>query len=51
MRFKLDEYLFSQHCAGRQAVLAFIRARLVNLLEIDLYGRLTVVGPARIRIR
>ena len=37
--------------SGRRVVLAFIRERLPNLLGLDLRGRLTVVGPTRIRIR
>lgn len=37
--------------SGRSGVLAFIRERLPELLQLDLRGRLTVVGPTRIRVR
>ncbi len=43
--------LFRPARSGRRVVLAFIRERLRDLLELDLRGRLTVVGPARIRVR
>ena len=43
--------LFRPTRSGRSAVLAFIRDRLDDLLALDLQGRLTVVGPARIRVR
>ena len=43
--------LFRPARSGRRVVLAFIRERLRNLLELDLRGRLTVVGPTRIRVR
>lgn len=56
----LEQYPVDQHAgvvllrpdrSGRAAVLAFIRERLTSLLELDLRGRLTVVGPTRIRVR
>ena len=43
--------LFRPTRSGRRVVLAFIRERLRDLLELDLRGRLTVVGPTRIRVR
>ena len=43
--------LFRPAHTGRKAVLAFVRERLRSLLEVDLNGRLTVVGPSRIRFR
>ena len=43
--------LFRPDESGRQSVLSFIRSRLGYLLELELVGRLTVVGPPRIRIR
>ena len=43
--------LFRPVRSGRHVVLAFIRERLHSLLELDLRGRLTVVGPTRIRVR
>jgi predicted nuclease of predicted toxin-antitoxin system len=56
----LQQYPADQHAgvvlfrpvrSGRQSVLAFIRERLLDLLGLDLPGRLTVVGPTRIRVR
>ncbi len=56
----LQEYPLARHAgvvlfrparSGRRVVLAFIRKRLQDLLELDLRGRLTVVGPTRIRVR
>ena len=56
----LQRYPISQHAGvvlfrpdtwGRGAVIAFVRERLNKLLEMDLTGRLTVVGPSRIRFR
>ena len=56
----LQQYPVEQHSgvvlfrpvrSGRQSVLAFIRERLPDLLGLDLGGRLTVVGPTRIRVR
>ena len=43
--------LFRSVRSGRRGVLTFIRERLPNLLALDLRGRLTVVGPTRIRVR
>ncbi|MBL8295641.1 MAG: DUF5615 family PIN-like protein [Bryobacterales bacterium] len=43
--------LFRPVRSGRRGVLTFIRERLPNLLALDLRGRLTVVGPTRIRVR
>jgi predicted nuclease of predicted toxin-antitoxin system len=43
--------LFRPVRSGRRVVLAFIRERLPNRLALDLRGRLTVVGPTRIRVR
>jgi len=43
--------LFRPDASGRQSVLSFVRSRLGNLLEMELSGRLAVVGPTRIRIR
>jgi predicted nuclease of predicted toxin-antitoxin system len=55
LRFPADEHggivLFRPDASGRRAVLSFVRSRLENLLEVDLAGRLTVVGSTRIRIR
>ena len=55
----LQQYPTEQHSgvvlflpvrSGRRVVLAFTRGRLQSLLESDLQGRLTVVGPTRIRV-
>lgn len=43
--------LFRPDTSGRGAVIAFVRERLQEVLEIDLSKRLTVVGPSRIRSR
>ena len=43
--------LFRPDTSGRGAVIAFVRERLHKVLEMDLAGRLTVVGPSRIRFR
>ena len=43
--------LFRPVRSGRRSVLAFVRERLANLFELDLRGRLTVVGPTLIRVR
>lgn len=43
--------LFRPDSSGRGALIAFVRERLNKLLEMELNGRLTVVGPSRIRIR
>ena len=43
--------LFRPSRSGRRSVLAFVRERLAEMLELELTGRLTVVGPTRIRLR
>ncbi len=43
--------LFRPDTSGRSAVTAFVRARLKEMLDQNLVGRLTVVGPLRIRVR
>jgi predicted nuclease of predicted toxin-antitoxin system len=43
--------LFRPDTMGRRAVLAFVRERLQRTLDLNLNGRLTVVGPSRIRFR
>jgi len=43
--------LFRPDPSGRGAAIAFVRDRLDRVLEMDLTGRLTVVGPSRIRFR
>jgi predicted nuclease of predicted toxin-antitoxin system len=43
--------LFRPDASGRGSVIAFVRERLHKVLEMDLAGRLTVVGPSRIRFR
>jgi predicted nuclease of predicted toxin-antitoxin system len=43
--------LFRPDASGRRSVLSFVRSRMSTLLEMDLIGRLTVVGPSRIRMR
>ena len=43
--------LFRPDTSGRGTVIAFVRERLNKVLEMELNGRLTVVGPSRIRIR
>ena len=43
--------LFRPDSAGRRAVLSFVRARLSELFEMPLAGRLTIVGASRIRVR
>lgn len=43
--------LFRPEVSGRRSVLSFVRSRLANLMEMDLAGRLTVVGSTRIRVR
>jgi hypothetical protein len=42
---------FRPDVSGRRAVLSFVRERLENLMGMELAGRLTVVGPTRIRVR
>ncbi len=43
--------LFRPDTSGRRAVMSFVRTRLSDLLRMELAGRLTVVGPDRIRFR
>lgn len=43
--------LFRRDSAGRRAVLSFILERISRIASMDLAGRLTVVGPSRIRTR
>ena len=43
--------LFRPSGSGKGEVLDFVRLRLGVLLEMDLAGHLTVVGPTRIRVR
>jgi len=43
--------LFRPDASGRRSVLWFVRARISDLLDMDLAGRLTIVGPTRIRVR
>lgn len=43
--------LFRPDSAGRRAVLSFVRARIPSIATMDLAGRVTVVGPSRIRLR
>jgi predicted nuclease of predicted toxin-antitoxin system len=54
-RYPLEQHsgvvLFRPVRSGRRGVLAFIRERLPDLLELDLRHRLTIVGSTRIRVR
>lgn len=43
--------LFRLIRSGRRIVLTFVREWLKDLLELNLEGRLTVVGPSGIRVR
>jgi predicted nuclease of predicted toxin-antitoxin system len=43
--------LFRPDTSGRGAVIAFVRERLPKVLELRLTGRLTIIGPSRIRFR
>jgi len=43
--------LFRPETSGRGAVIAFVRERLHKLMEMNLTGRLTVVGASKIRFR
>ena len=43
--------LFRPDSAGRRAVLCFVRDRISRIASMDLTGRVTVVGPSRIRQR
>jgi predicted nuclease of predicted toxin-antitoxin system len=55
LQYPMDEHygvvLFRPDESGRRSVLSFVRSRLENLMELELVGRLTVVGSTRIRIR
>jgi hypothetical protein len=55
LRYPVHEHcgivLFRPDASGRRSVLCFVRSRLENLIEMELAGRLIVVGPTRIRIR
>lgn len=55
LRYSANEHggvvLFRPDESGRRSVLSFVRSRLGDLMELELVGRLTVVGPARIRVR
>jgi len=54
-RFPVSEHagvvLFRPDTSGRRAVMSFVRTRLSELLQMELAGRLTVVGATRIRFR
>lgn len=43
--------LFRPDSAGRRAVPCFVRDRISRIAGMDLAGRVTVVGPSRIRRR
>lgn len=43
--------LFRPDSTGRRAVLSFVRERIPSIVSMDLEGRVTVVGPTRIRLR
>ena len=43
--------LFRPDSAGRRAILLFVRERIPRIASLDLAGRVTVVTPARIRLR
>ncbi|MBV9742863.1 MAG: DUF5615 family PIN-like protein [Acidobacteriia bacterium] len=43
--------LFRPESSGRSAVIPFVCERLQSVLQMNLTGRLTVVGPSRIRFR
>jgi predicted nuclease of predicted toxin-antitoxin system len=55
LKYPLNQHqgvvLFRPDSSGRRAVLTFVRSRLDSLLEMTLAGKLTVVGPNRIRVR
>ena len=55
VRYPLHEYggvvPFRPDSSGRGEVLSFVRRRLNILLQMELEGHLTVVGPSRIRFR
>jgi len=54
-QYPIDEHagvvLFRPGSFGRGEVLSFVRLRLEILLQMELAGHLTVVGPSRIRVR
>ena len=43
--------LFRPDSAGRRAVLQFVVERISRIASMNLAGRVTVVGPSRIRLR
>jgi predicted nuclease of predicted toxin-antitoxin system len=43
--------LFRPDESGRKSILSLVRSRLKDLMKLKLVGRLTVVGPTRIRVR
>jgi predicted nuclease of predicted toxin-antitoxin system len=55
LRYPVREHagvvLFRPDNSGRREVLSFVRPRLEKLLEMDIAGRLTVVGRTRFRVR
>ena len=55
LRYPLSKHtgvvLFRPDSSGQRAVLSFVRARLLDVLRMEVAGRLTVVGPTRIRVR
>jgi predicted nuclease of predicted toxin-antitoxin system len=55
LQYPLHEHgglvLFRPDSTGRGEVLSFVRRRLDILLQMELVGHMTVVGPARIRVR
>ena len=51
MRQHAGVVLFRPDTSGRGAVMALVRGRLNEVLEMDLGHRLTVAGPFRIRFR
>ena len=50
-RWHAGVVLFRPDSAGRRAVLSFVRERISRIASMDLAGRVTVVGPDRIRLR
>jgi predicted nuclease of predicted toxin-antitoxin system len=55
LRYPVHEHggvvLFRPDGSGRGEVLSFVRRRVGILLQMELEGHLTVVGPNRIRVR
>ena len=43
--------LFRPDSAGRRTVVSFVCERISRIASLDLKGRVTVVGPTRIRLR